>query len=144
MATHAWRFAERWTHNGETPFRFLINNVVSIWWGFKPSILWSEVKRETTKLQNWQWKSYCLLTLKCELLFQKTIQSCPSSFRLTICFLPIQFKDLQLSNFAWKPMSAVQICHRQLVLSTDCLKQQNTDHLSSNCFIGLHIVNMVK
>ena len=81
-----------------------------------------------------------LLTLKCELLFQMTEQLYPSLFTLTIGFL--------VCNFDCKLMSLVRNWHRQLVLPRDhfsnYLKQHDEKTLSVNCFIEVHIVNMIK
>ena len=51
-------------------------------------------------------------------------------------------------NFDCKSMSLMRNWHRQLVLSRDnfsnYLKQHNENFASGNCFIEIHIVNMIK
>ena len=84
--------------------------------------------------------SNSLLTLKCELLLQMIKQLYFFLFTLAIGFI--------VCNCDCKPMSSVRNWHRQLVLSMDhfsnYLKQHDEDSFSANCFIEVHIVNMIK
>ena len=48
-------------------------------------------------MESYQSNSWFSLTF--EPLFHKTIRSCPSLFTLTICFIQIQFKYLELCQF---------------------------------------------